>query len=1408
MLMKKLVLCVFLFSGWMPVYAQKWEKSLEKIDAAYYTGDYEKAKKGLDKFSKKVTKKLGKENQYTAPVFIREAHLTLALGQLQGFDGFLQNAEASTRVMYGENSANYISILIQIAEAWNLYGYSTKAKIHLDKALEVYKSMRMEDELLLAQVDIILAETLIHMGFNNEALSLINKHENFFIGRAVDRESTVDESGRLKTVKLSEEEIKARYHAYAKFLTLRADAYANKGHRDSTTYAYDYAASYMLRNRKYLGEQSTPYIQNQLNYINYFMDNGARYNDLPKDLKYETVLNYLKAQHKTTHYLAFPLYEGIMKQLLLDGSRAKFANVKAEYEKNIKSTFKKSSLYSVNLRTIEFQTKVAKERTRSLENEAATIIIQQAVPRFHPKTVEILDFLIDLSIRENRFLNAEGYISDVMSIKEEVYGINSPEYHLSKIKLANFYLDFTNKIEEAGIIYNNSYYKIVEPQIHPFHKDHLEILNHLAAYYDDLDRYDDAQIALKKLSEISRTKFDNKDPEYAIALEKIAGFRIDLGDYETATEELATASSILNVRRLSDEYVPAQVKTMETQARLNAIQGYFDEAESLLASSRKISSKASTMAMANDFNTREQLSNILIYLGRYTEPEKMLNSLITEYETIFGRESRRLIVPLLDQGRLYLLKGDYTKAEQQALRANKIAVKLYGENSTKTAPTQKLLADIYYSFGDYENSRSNLVKALRTQEARYGRNHIEVAKSLSQLALNMFYDGEDKGEIEKMMVEARDIIASKVGFSTPQYADIMKNLAVLYISEKKYEQAFSALTTAENIWVLKAGRKNNINTASIYVLTGDVYYQLRNFKKSDEFYNKAKSLYEKNFSKQHPEYVKVLSKLSRVYYMEGDSKNARKFIEEALANYEGFIKLYFPALSEREKAKYWNTIKADFEFYNTIAFSQPDSKDLMGKVYDYQLLTKAILLSSSIKIRERIMSSTDEALKEKYSLWIEKKEFLTAALSMSTAQLAEDGINPSALQIEIEKIEKELSQQSELFGQDFENKKISWTDVRKSLNPNEVAIEMVRFRHFNHSFTDSVVYAALYVKNEKASPTPSVILLKNGKMMEARNYIFYRNAMMREYPDSFSYDVFWKPIQDHIGLVSTIYLSADGVYNLINLESIPTPDGRYILDNSNIVLVSNTKDIYVNKIKTRPNSKNNLAMMFGDPQFYLAEASDKVLPLPGTEKEVIELNKLLNSNGWRTEYYLKDQATEELVKEIQSPKIFHIATHGMYVPVKEFTLEDEIAGNESLAGQNPLLRNGLLLKGAGDILERTEHNFNMENGILTAYEAMSLNLDQTDLVVLSACETGLGDIEQGEGVYGLQRAFLVAGAKTLIMSLFKVADTPTQELMIKFYRNWLSTGNQRQSFIDAKKELRLEYPEPIYWGAFIMIGME
>jgi CHAT domain-containing protein len=409
---------------------------------------------------------------------------------------------------------------------------------------------------------------------------------------------------------------------------------------------------------------------------------------------------------------------------------------------------------------------------------------------------------------------------------------------------------------------------------------------------------------------------------------------------------------------------------------------------------------------------------------------------------------------------------------------------------------------------------------------------------------------------------------------------------------------------------------------------------------------------------------------------------------------------------------------------------------------------------------------------------------------------------------------------SELFAQSADSRTVTWENVKEALNENEVAIEMVRFRVFDHAFTDSVMYAILYVEGNKRSE-PKIILIEDGEELENKYLKIYRNSIKYKIEDKYSYEKFWAPIAENIGAVATIYLSPDGVYNQINLEAIPTPDGRYVLDNSNIILLSNTKDLYLNKIKTRTVAEQQYAMMFGNPRFYVQTqpgnplptsgltraTAEVVTPLPGTKEEIEELEDLLDRKGWKIDKFTDVAANEATIKQVNNPRVFHVATHGFF---QADTKRDEadLEYNTTAAYENPLLKTGLLLAGAGDILNQTKYNYNVDDGILTAYEAMNLNLDQTDLVVLSACETGLGELQAGEGVYGLQRAFLVAGAKTIIMSLFKVSDEATQQLMVKFYRKWIETGNKRQAFIDAKKEIRNEYKDPIYWGPFVMIGLD
>lgn len=1405
--MKIRLILLMLFLPLFAISQSKNEKFLKKAEASYASGDYGKAFKYLEKFRKKVNKKLGTPNQYTPVYYLTYAKYNLASGMISEFESNLQSAITSINTA-SERTEKSFEIMIQAGALHNQNQSYLKARRLLEDVKKSLENAGWFKDHMQAKWEVAYAEALSGQGYYNHALEILTERQPYFQGRAVKQESYID-NGALKTRKINDADYKVRVSEYAHMYTVLAITLGRKGEYDLAYDAFDKAGEWI---KKALDRYAIEHIYNMYEMANFQVDHGLT-ESLADDRDYGSLLTRLKANHKPTHWLATKLYEAQLRVYLRDES-SRYYNLKLEYEKLINKEFNSNSIYSARLKAIEFDSKLSRDKTTGLENSALNVLNNsKGLPKYCDVTIHINEFLASLALFQRKFSNAELYLRAVIDIKKELYGEEAPETHLARILYANYLIDYTNNIADADKIYTESFTNIVEKEIGPSQENHIDILNHIADLRELADKYKEANETLAKAVNIAEKRFGREDFEYAAELTNVARLEIKMGEYEKADGHLNTALTILESSKYRKDETTAvhRINAIETQAVLFGIKGLFDDAEDNLSRSEKIIGKGGAAIVGIDeLSTAKELSSLLIQLGRYVETEPLLIALIADYEKQYGANSLRLIEPLVNLGRLTLLNGDYTQADKIALRANDIASKVYGQVSTKTAPTQKLLADIDYTIGDYDKAADNIAKALASQQKQFGRNHIEVAKCLSQLALIKFHKGDNKKEVEKIMIESRDIIGKILGTDNPQYAEILKNVAILYISEKKFDIAFSSLTQSEQIWKAKSGRKRNINTASIYALTGDVFYQQKNYARAEEFYNRGKDLYERFFNKNHPEYVKILAKLAKVYYMEKDYKRAKRNIEEALNNYETFIKTYFPALSEREKAKYWATIKADFEFYNTLAFSQlEDFRDLSAKVYNYQLLTKALLLNNTIKTRERILNSKDEALIKMYEDWIEKKEHLTAVLSMSTQQLTDNAISPEALTSEVETIEKQLSEKSELFSQGFESKRVTYESVQKSIAKSEVAIEIVRYRQFNHTFTDSVKYVALYVKNDNSRP--KVVNLKEGYRMETRWMRYYRNCITGKIPDQFSYGVFWEPIQKEIGAYTTVFISPDGVYNQINLEAIPTPDGKYIIDNSNIVIVSNTKDLFIRKQRAKASgvTSASTATMFGNPTYYMTASSERTIPqLPGTDREVRGLDDLLKGQGWKTTEYLETDASEEQVKQVNNPNVLHIATHGFYTPEIAASDLEQLTESEAQLSDNPLLKTGLLLKGAGDVFAKTKYNYNLESGILTASEAMNLNLDKTDLVVLSACETGLGDIQNGEGVMGLQRAFLVAGAKVLIMSMFKVDDEATQKLVDNFYRKWTTTKNLRQSFIDAKKEIRVEYPEPIYWGAFMMIGLD
>ncbi|MCH8234470.1 MAG: CHAT domain-containing protein [Bacteroidetes bacterium] len=316
--------------------------------------------------------------------------------------------------------------------------------------------------------------------------------------------------------------------------------------------------------------------------------------------------------------------------------------------------------------------------------------------------------------------------------------------------------------------------------------------------------------------------------------------------------------------------------------------------------------------------------------------------------------------------------------------------------------------------------------------------------------------------------------------------------------------------------------------------------------------------------------------------------------------------------------------------------------------------------------------------------------------------------------------------------------------------------------------------------------------------------------------DTLSYDHFWSPLKKHLKGIKTVYFSPDGVFNSLNLQTLYNPDKKkYLMEEVDVRIVTSTKDLLAAKSPTMP---YNYVILMGNPDFgqeaqLLANrninttttldslARYGISALPGTKIEIENLSELFQQKGWREDVWTEKDATEDHLKNMRKPKVLHIATHGFFEP------DDD----EHTYQNNPLYRSGLLLSGAEKVFQNNENirgntQIGKEDGVLTAFEAMNLNIENTELVVLSACETGLGEIRNGEGVYGLQRAFQVAGARSLMISLWKVSDQVTQELMVDFYTNWLGGMSKREALKKTQLMLKEKYKSPFYWGAFVLIG--
>ena len=909
---------------------------------------------------------------------------------------------------------------------------------------------------------------------------------------------------------------------------------------------------------------------------------------------------------------------------------------------------------------------------------------------------------------------------------------------------------------------------------------------------------------VKETTQEQTGKLDSADFQFVMSVSEGSS----LFEVEQKGESTAKASNFLF--KALDEEEKNRSKTTKEIARdtLQSAISLYENRLYKLAGEGFINAKAYMEAndLKQDLSYLRCITSLgIMYLvqGRNSDAaEYIANALQTSTE-VLGTKSAAYAANLNSKAKLDQLNGKYNEAEIGFDQTIPIIQKLFGDKSTQYAIVLNNKAMLYQAMGRFPESVELMKKSIAASDAapkkvtQGGKKSFDSRKFLSNLAVTYQLSG-NLPDAEKQFVYIKDVFEGRMQKGSPEYANVLNQLGVLYIQMGKLDQVEALLKKSADVYKSNFTEENASFAKSQNDL-GNFYRMQGGFAEAETTLLKAVDIRKRVLGETHPDYAKSVENLGILYWKKGNATKAYPLLKEATDKSLIFISSYFPPMSETEKTKYWDILQPRFQrFYNFAIEASATNPELLKDVFNYQIATKALLLSSTNKIKKSILESGNQELIDEYNSWINQKEALSRFYALSKQDLQQQKIDLPALERQANATERSLSLKSADFSQAFGAEKIDFTQIASLLGDTEAVLEIIRIHSYDKDFIDEAKYMALVLT--KGSTVPKIAVLDNGKQLETRYAKFYKNSIQQKSVDDYAYDQYWSKIDPLLAGKKSIYVSPDGVYNQININTFKKKDGDYILNKYDIVVIGNSKDLISIK-KRKPLVAKKDAFILGFPDY-----AGSAVPLPGTKVEIEAINKILVASGYKTSLKQAKEASEKNLKAVKGPQLMHIATHGYFLADADLQGGDALGVEADNAKNNPLLRSGLILAGAAKDNANIDLASN-DNGILTAYEVMNLSLDGTDLIVLSACETGLGDVKAGEGVYGLQRAFLVAGANALVMSLWKVDDAATQQLMTNFYTNWAKGGSKVKAFKAAQLQLMLKYKEPYYWGAFVMMGM-
>lgn len=991
------------------------------------------------------------------------------------------------------------------------------------------------------------------------------------------------------------------------------------------------------------------------------------------------------------------------------------------------------------------------------------------------------------------------------------------------------------------------------------HPEVAAMLNNLAGLYYVKGDYARAEPLYRRALSIREKAAGGDELEIASPLNNLALLYHVTGDYARA-EPLYERALAIREKLLGAEH-PDVAASLDSLAGLNFTRGDYARAEPLYRRALSIYEKALGAEHPDVATSLDNLAGLYRARGDYARAEPLYRRALSIYEKVFGAEHPAVATSLNNLGILSQSAGDYGRAESFHGRALAIREKSLGMEHADVASSLNSLGLLYQDKGDYARAEPLFQRALAIDEKALGAEHAQVATALNNLAL--LYDAQgDHARSEPLHVRALAIREKALGAEHPDVAVSLGSLAVIYHIRGDYARAEPLHRRAVSIYEKTFGAEHPELAQALNNLAG-LYQDMGDYARGEAMHRRALSIRQKLLGAEHATVASSFNNLASLYEAKGDHAQALQMLTSAADIREQNIALVLNTGSEKQKQLYLDTRTGETDgivSFNVKAAPRNTQATRLALTTILRRKGRALdAMTDQIAALRRRAAPEDQKLLDE--LTRARAALANLQLGGTNAKLspAERQAQLAALAEETEKLEAVISRRSAEFRAAAQP--INLSNVQATLPADAALVEVFSYRPFDPKARPGAKFGAArylaYVARREGEP--QFVELGDAASIDAgveRLRVALRDAKAAARGDAATVkeaaraldEQVMRPVRALLGATRRIFLSPDGALNLIPFAALLDERGKYFVEDYTLTYLTSGRDLL--RLGTTVESRQP-PLVLANPLFDDTGASDartetldaaarrdvefddidfsklRYVPLPGTAEEAKALGALLP--GARV--LSTREATEAALKQLHAPRVLHVATHG-------FFLKDEASANDTRGlalgaptearAKNLLLRSGLILAGVNQRRSGTN-----EDGVLTAAEAAGLDLWGTKLVVLSACETGLGDVRNGAGVYGLRRALVLAGSESQVMSLWQVSDAATRDLMKAYYTRLQAgegrTGALRQvqlemlgkgtvtqgastgerGLLDSaapKAQAAANYSHPYFWASFIQSG--